>query len=188
MRWIKAGVAALALALAGCINVDMEIAVTGPDQATASGFVEMDRMFHDMAGDDSGFCDPDEGGTLVLTDTAVRCEMNMQGTFAELFPEDGDDEQPRLTDLGNGTVRVEVPMGGFGGELGAESQDPQMLAMLRPMFEGRSIVFRVRGREVVSSNGVISADGRVATLSVPLVSLLDPSATVPDPFETIVRY
>lgn len=188
MRWIRAGVAALALALAGCINVDMEIAVTGPDQASASGFVEMDRMFHDMAGEDSEFCDEDDGGKLVLTDTAVRCEMNMQGSFAEIFPEDGDEDQPRLTDLGDGTVRVEIPMGGFGDELDSESQDPQMLAMLRPMLEGRSIVFRVRGREIVSSNGVISADGRTATLSIPLVSLLDPNTTVPDPFETIVRY
>lgn len=189
MRILKATAAAMLLALGACVDVDMDIAVLGPDEVTVTGHFEMQRMFYDMAaagGDDDDFC-PEDEGTLVLTDAAARCELSMSGSYAEVFPDDGT-EQPRLTDLGDGTVRVEVPLGDFTGEAGEMAEDPQMAAMLRPMFEGNAMTFRVSGAEIISTNGELSDDGRSAVFSLPLVSLLDPDLQVPEIFETVVRY
>ncbi len=182
---------AAALALSACIDVEMDIAVLGPDQVRVSGFTQMPLEMVDMVGGAEGFCDAEDGGTIVMTDTHARCELLMESDFAAAFPdadEAGDEGSPSITDLGDGTAVVRVPLGDATGDMGEMMEDPNMIAMMRPMMEGHGLRFSVSGSEIVSTNGTLSDDGTRATLEFPLTDLLDPENDLPAVFETIVRY
>jgi len=189
MRFVKFAAVGLALALGGCIDMDMDMAILGPDQARLSGHIQVSREMFDMMGGAEEFCPADEGGTVELTETHARCNMLMEGTFAEVFTENDDGSpSPTATDLGDGTVRVTFPMGDLTGDMDEMKSDPQMAAMFRPMFEGHNISISISGAEIVSSNGTISDDGRRATLSFGLVDLFEEDTGIPELFEAVVRY
>jgi len=189
MRFAKFAAVGLAFALAGCIDMDMDTAILGPDQARLTGHIEVSREMYNMMGADADFCSEDEGGTVELTDTHARCTILMEGTFAEVFEASDEGEpSPTATDLGDGTVRVTFPMGDLTADLDEMTADPQMAAMFRPMFEGHAISISVSGAEIVSTNGTVSDDGRRATLSFELTELFDEQPDLPEVFEAVVRY
>ncbi len=192
MRMVKklAAGAALAagLALAGCIDMEMDTAILGPDQARISGFAQVQRGMLDMMGGPDGFCDEDEG-TLEMTDEYARCNMLFEGSFDEVFEPSTDGEPvPTATDLGDGTVHVTFPLGDLTAEMEEMRAEPEMLAMFRPMMEGHGITFSISGREIVSSNATISDDGTRASISFALTDLLEEDPGLPEVFEAVVRY
>jgi len=190
MRFAKFAAVGLAIALSGCIDMDMDTAILGPDQARLSGHIEVSReMYNMMGGANEEFCSADEGGTVELTDTHARCNILMEGSFAEVFqPSDDGSPSPTATDLGDGTVRVTFPMGDLTADMDEMTADPQMAAMFRPMFEGHSIAISISGREIVSTNGTLSDDGRRASISFGLIELFDEQPDIPEVFEAVVRY
>jgi hypothetical protein len=189
MRFITAAAAGIVLSLAACVDVDMETTVLGPDEARVSGYMQVDRGMYDTMGASSEFCPEEEGGTIELTNAHVRCVISQTGSFEEIFEAAGEDTpSPTATDLGDGTVRVSFPLGDVAGEAQEMSADPNMVAMFRPMMEGHSIVLRISGAEIVSSNGTISDDGTSAMLEIVLTDLLDGPETIPETFEAVVRY
>jgi hypothetical protein len=189
MRFAKIAAIGLALALSGCIDMDMDTAILGPDQARLSGQIQVAREMYDMMGGDEEFCPADEGGTVELTDEYARCNILMEGTFAEVFTESDDGTPtPTATDLGDGTVRVSFPMGDMTGDMDEMKADPNMAAMFRPMFEGHRVTISISGAAIVSTNGTLSEDGRRASISFALTDLLDEGADIPETFEAVVRY
>jgi len=189
MRIITAAVAGVVLFLSACIDVDMETTVLGADEARVTGYMQVQRQMFDMMGGSSDFCPEDEGGTIELTDTHARCTISQTGTFAEIFETSSDGTpSPVATNLGDGTVRVTFPLGEISGEMDEMASDPNMIAMFRPMMEGHSIVLRISGAEIVSSNGTISSDGSSAMLKIPLTDLLEGPKAIPESFEAVVRY
>ncbi len=189
MRFAKFAAVGLAMALAGCIDMDMDTAILGPDQARLTGHIQVSREMYNMMGGEEDFCPADEGGTVELTETHARCNMLLEGTFAEVFEanEDGS-PSPTATDLGDGTVRVTFPMGDLTSDMDEMTADPQMAAMFRPMFEGHAISISISGAEIVSTNGTVSDDGRRASISFGLIELFDEQPDIPEVFETVVRY
>jgi hypothetical protein len=198
MRFFTAAAAGAVLALAACVDVDMDTTILDADRVRVSGHIQMERAMFDMAGGGTdGFCPEDEGGTLTLTDQHARCTITQTGTFAEIFEaaaggivDDADEEtpMPTATDVGDGTVRVVFPLGDIAGEAEAMGADPGMVAMFRPMMEGHSIILRISGAEIVSSNGKISPDRTSSVLTIPLTDLLDGPQAIPASFEAVVRY
>ncbi len=190
MRFITAAAVGLALSLSACVDVDMETEVLGADQARLSGYMQVQRAMFEMMGGSSDFCPADEGGTMQMTDTHARCTITQSGTFAEIFEAPAPDgaPTPTATDLGDGTVRVTFPLGEMSDELDELSSDPNMVAMFRPMMEGHSVVLRISGAEIISSNGTISSDRTSAMLKIALTDLLDGPQAVPESFEAVVRY
>ncbi len=188
------GFAAVAcLGLAGCIGVDMDVEVLSDDTGRITGTFEMQRGMYEMAaagGEGADFCDESDGGTLELTDEKAICRIDRTGSFDELFEEDDDLDIPATVEpLGDGTVRVSIPLDDFADEEMDEMiEDPAMMAMFRPMLEGYTISFSVSGAEIISSNGEISGDGRRATFSIPLTELIDQEIDLPEAFITEVRY
>lgn len=189
MRMVKVAAFGMALALSGCIDMEMDTAILGADQARVAGHIQVSREMFDMMGGAAEFCPEDEGGSVELTDTHARCNILMEGTFAEVFtPTEDGSPSPEATDLGDGTVRISFPLGDMTGEMDEMRADPAMAAMFRPMLEGHSISFSVSGVEIVSSNGVVSADGRSATIAFGLTDVLDDTVDLPETFESVVRY
>ena len=185
MRMIKFAVVGAAVALAGCFDVEMETTVLGPDQVRLSGFMQVQRGMLDMIGGADEFCG-EEDGTLEMTEEFARCVFVEEGTPDEVFGDDPD--APTFVDLGDGTVRVTMPLDEFTGEMDEMIDDPAAAAMFRPMMEGHGMTFRVTGAEIISSNGTISDDGTSATISFGLIELLDETTSIPENFETVVRY
>lgn len=186
MRFFRYSALAATIALAGCVDIDLTTTVTGPDSATVTGYMEVQRQVLDMMGGTDSFCNAENGGTLTLTDTVARCDMHVEGTFAEVFS--GDEPKPSATDLGDGTVRVVFPITAMTAGVADMRNDPQAMQMMRPMLEGHSFILRVAGAEIVSSNGEIAQDHRSASFSMQLLDLLSPDFNPPETFETVVRY
>lgn len=188
MRLLKTAAVCAVLSLAGCIDVDMNTEILGPDQARVSGFMQVQAAMLEMMGGAEGFCSEDDGGTLEMTETHARCNLLIEGDFAEVFENEDSGPSPSATDLGDGTVRVSFPISAFTADAAEMREDPQMLAMMRPMLEGHSFTLRISGAQIVSSNGEIAADGRSAVFVMPLVQMLDADAVLPETFEAVVRY
>jgi len=186
---LKATFLGAALALSGCIDVDLDTRILGPDEANVSGFMTIERAMLDMMGGPDEFCPADEGGTLDLAEATARCNLERTGSFAEIFEPDPEGApSPTAEDLGDGTVRVSFPLGAMTADTDEMRSDPGMVAMFMPMLEGHTITMRVSGAQIVSSNGTISADGTSASISFGLADLLQEDFEVPEVFETVVRY
>jgi hypothetical protein len=188
MNLFKVAAFGAALALSGCIDVDMNAEIVGADQARVTGYMQVQRGMLDMMGGADGFCPAEEGGTIELTDTTARCNMLIEGTFAEVF--DGGDEgpAPEVQDLGDGTVRVSFPIGAATADAAEMRADPQMTEMMRPMLDGHTFTMRISGAQIVSTNGEMAADGRSAVFTFPLVDVLNEDVDFPETFEAVVRY
>lgn len=179
------------LALTACIEVDMNVTVLGEDEARVTGYMQMPRQAFEMSGQDTSFCDTDDGGTFVLTDTHARCEFDQTGTFAEIL-DDGsaggpDDMQPELTYLDENRVRALLPLSIMASQMDEMGQDPQALAMARQMLAGMSVSFAISGESIERTTGTISADGTTARITLGVEDLVARDGPLDD-FETIVRY
>jgi len=188
MRMLKFAAFGAVVALSGCIDVDLTTTITGPDNATVSGYTEVQTEILNMMGGADAFCSADDGGTLETTETTARCNMLIEGSFAEVFEGEPGEPIPTAEDLGDGTVRVEFPLGAMTAEAGEMREDPATVQMMRPMLEGHTFTIRVAGSEIVSTNGTLSEDGKSASYTFALVDVLSPDFEVPDVFEAVVRY
>ena len=182
-----------ALVLSACIEVDVAIEVLGEDQARVTGYMQMNRAMFDMSGGDTSFCEEEDGGVLTVTDLHARCDFDKTGSFDEIMSADADDEAPvdlqgELVSLGDGRVRVFMPLTGMTDDMDEMMDDPAMIAMMRQMMTGMSVSFTVRGREIESSTGTISEDATSATVTFGVDEMLAPAAERPGDFETILRY
>jgi len=188
MRMMKYTAFAAAFALSGCIDVDLTATITGAETASMSGTMEVETQMLAMMGGELAFCNPDEGGTLVMTDTTAQCNILIEGKFGEVFVPTPGEPTPTATDLGDGTVRVEFPLGAMTAEAGNMRDDPQTAQMMRPMLDGHTFTVRIAGEEIVSTNGTISDDGQSAAYTFPLVEILNAEFEIPAVFEAVVRY
>jgi hypothetical protein len=181
------------LLLAGCIDVDFTLDFTSRNSANADAEMRMTRSFYDMIGQSpESLC---EDAEVELTDTALICRMQSSGTVDDLvsgagFGEEMEmDEGMSITREGDDMVRVVFDLATImtSGEDGPSPEElRQMSDMFGPMMEGHELIFRVRGAEIVESNGEIAADGQSASRTVPLDALLQEDPGLGS-FETLVR-
>ena len=188
MRMLTLAAAATAVTLSGCIDVDLTTTITGPDAVQLTGYMEVQTEILNMMGGPESFCDPADGGTLQMTDMTARCNIVTTGSFAEVFEGEPGEPVPTATDLGDGTVRVEFPLGAMTADAEGMRDDPQTAQMMRPMLDGHTFTVRIAGAEVISTNGTVAEDGQSASYTFPLVEILSPEFDIPDVFEAVVRY
>ncbi len=186
MRALKAAVIGAALGLAGCVDVDVTTEVLGPDLFRVTGATTVQVAMLEMMGGAETFC-PEGEGQLELVDNLARCHVEQEGSAAQIFQAD-EGPAPTAQDLGDGTVRVVFPLAQAFAEVAELREDPTAAQTMLPLVSGHALTFRVAGREIVSSNGEIAADGRSASYRIALESLFDPETVLPEAFETVVRY
>ena len=187
-----AGVLALTIGLAGCVDMTQDILVTSDTTAELTVTTVMSKDIYPMikagaAGDDAEpFC-KEEGSTLTENaDGSATCVMVSSGAFADLkYDSDDSSSKPTFTTNPDGTVRVAVETKGMIGDLGAE-QDEQTKAMLQQMFADRFLTLRFGGSEIVETNMDDLGDG-YAEKKMPFLDLINGTIELPEELYAVVR-
>jgi hypothetical protein len=190
-----AGALTLALGLAGCIDMTMDVNVTSETTAVATvtqtrgaDIYAMVKSAGDDASDDDKFC-VDANQTLTENaDGSATCMSVSEGAFDSLDFGDDEDEgnTPTFTPAGPGLVRVALKTEGMMGDLGADD-DAQTAAMMKQLFEGHYLTIRFGGAEVTDTNMTLSDDHATAEIKIPFTGLLDGTAELPDELYAVVR-
>lgn len=188
-----AATALLAAGLSGCIDVNIEVAITSPTTAKATMTQVMGADVYAMvkmgaegegAGEDS-FCA--EGELTENADGSATCTITEEGAFADL--DLGQDEGGMtFTEAGPGLVRVALPTADMQAELGAQDEmDEETRQMVEAFFEGRTMTIAISGAEIVESNMTISADKTKAEQVIDMLALINGAADLPDEIFAVVR-
>jgi len=208
-----AGTLALTVALAGCIDVTMDVKVKNATDATGTMTQTIAAQFYPMikanASSDSsgnGFCAAKDKGTLVEnSDGSATCTIVKDGKFADLAFDDGK-ESVTFTSPGPGLVRVAWPTkelssgldaaasgSAAGGASGAASDAEakkaadQMKAAMGAYFAGHFLTLSVSGGEITDTNMTLAADKQSASDKIPFTDLLNGTAKFPDELYAVVK-
>ena len=188
-----AAVALLAAGLSGCIDVNIDVAITSPTTAKATMTQVMGADVYAMvkmgaegegASEDS-FCA--EGELTENADGSATCTITEEGAFADL--DLGQDEGGMtFTEAGPGLVRVALPTADMQAELGADDEmDEETRQMVEAFFEGRTMTIAISGAEIVESNMTISGDKTRAEQVIDMLALINGSADLPAELFAVVR-
>ncbi|ODT48266.1 hypothetical protein [Devosia sp. 63-57] len=188
-----ASVAAIALGVSACVDVNIDVAVTSTTTARATMTQVMTADLYAMVkmGEESGesseagFCD--EGTLTENADGTATCTMVEEGPFDSLDMGSGESGMS-FTDIGNGLVRVALPTVAMKKELGAdEEMDEETKQMVLAFFEGHSITLTISGAEVTDTNMTRAADGKSASQVIPMLDLINGTVDLPDELFAVVR-
>lgn len=184
-----AGIALFAVGLSGCVDVDMNVAVLGPDTASVTTKMSMDRKLYDTGKEDGSEDDFCTEGDLTLTDSAAVCTETVKGGFAELFSaDDAEEPQPQISAAGDGLVKVSFPTGALAADFAdTEDSDADTDAMMKMAFSGHNITLTVSGGEITDTNMVRAKDGHSASLVIDMVALLSGKADLPEQSYAVVK-
>lgn len=183
----------LTAGLAGCIDVNIDVAITSPTTAKATMTQVMNADVYGMVkmsaegegAQEDGFCA--EGTLNENADGSATCVIVEEGNFADL--DLGQDEGGMtFTEAGPGLVRVALPTADIQAELGAEDDmDEETRQMVEAFFEGRTMTIAISGAEVVDTNMTRTADGKRAEQVIPLLDLINGAANLPAEIYAVVR-
>lgn len=187
-----AGVLALTVGLAGCMDVTMEIDVlsetTGKATTTSVMGADIYSMVKAGAGseesDEDGFC-KEKGATLTENaDGTATCVLVVEGNLNELNESD-DDSGAKFEVVSPGVVKVSFTTEDMKGELGTEEQDAETKAMMQQFFEGHSITIRIKGKEVLDTN--MTKNGNAAEIVIPFMDLINGTTDLPPELYATVK-
>lgn len=212
-----AGILALTVGLAGCIDMTMDVKVKNESEADATMIQTISAQFYPMikasAKSDSGssgssddFCKKDDGGTLVENaDGSATCTITKSGKFADLGFDNGK-EEVKFASAGPGLVKVSFPTAEFSkgldeatsgaaaGGSDATSQDAeskaaeaQMKAAMTAYFAGHFLTIKIEGGEITDSNMTIAADRQSAEQKIALTDLISGTAKLPAELYAVVK-
>ncbi|RYE85636.1 MAG: hypothetical protein EOP19_09005 [Hyphomicrobiales bacterium] len=187
-----AGVLALTVGLAGCMDVTMEIDVlsetTGKSTTTSVMGADIYSMVKAGAAedaDDDGFC-KEAGETLTENaDGSATCVLVAEGPFAELNGEDGKDDGAKFEVVSPGVVKVSFSTEDMKKEVGTDIQDEETKAMMVQFFEGRAITIRIKGKDVIDTN--MTRKGNAAEIVIPFLDLINGKVDLPDELYATVK-
>ena len=188
-----AGVLALTMGLAACVDMTEEINIESETNAKATMTMTMAADVYSMlkTADTSNtkpedkFCAKDGEKLTENSDGSATCVASSEGTFADLKFDEGD-SKPTFTVVSPGVVRASFPTKDMAGSLGKDNSDPQTAAMMKQMFDGHFITIRISGKSISDSNMTISADKTAAEIKIPFLDLINGTAKLPDELYAVV--
>ena len=190
-----AGVLALTMGLAACVDMTEDLTVTSDTTAKATMTMTMGADIYSMlkAADTSGssnddkFCAKDGEKLTETADGGASCESSTDGTFDDLkFDEGGS--KPTFTVVSPGLVRVSLPTKDMMGDIADPTkQDEQTAAMMKQMFDGHFLTLRFGGVEVTETNMTLSDDHKSAEMKIPFSDLLAGTAQLPEELYAVVK-
>lgn len=195
---VKAAIAALlALGLAGCVDVAVDIDVTSPTTARATMTQDMNADFYtliklnqEQAEEEDAEAEPvfcAEGDLTEHIDGTATCVLAEEGAFATL--DLGQDEGGiTFTDEEDGLVRIAVSTAELRAQADIEEElDAETRDLVNAFFSGRDITLTFSGAEVIDTNMTLSEDETSASQTLPLLDLINGTADLPDELYAVVR-
>jgi len=190
-----AGVLALTMGLAACVDMTEDLTVTSDTTAKATMTMTMGSDIYAMlktadtqatTKDEDKFCAKEGEKLTENADGSATCESTSEGTFDALkFDEGGS--KPTFTLVSPGTVRVSLATKGLMGDLGSGIEaDAQTKQMMQQMFANHFLTLRFRGTSVTDTNMTKSDDGKSAEIKIPFSELLDGTAKIPEELYAVV--
>jgi hypothetical protein len=198
LGWAKrtGGLVAVVLALSGCVDVKLDVAVKDGDKVTGTMVQVMDADTYTMVkagttGHKGGrsFC-METGAVLARTgDGGATCTIVRDGTWSDLsFNGDRHQQTVSIAPDGDGLVRVAFPVSEMVNALANKKQlDEQARSMLVAMFQGHTLTLTVSGGTVVETNMDVEAGSRSAEKKIDFLDLLNGAATLPQEYYAVVR-
>ncbi len=189
-----AGVLALTVGLAGCMDITMDIEVKSETEGKATTTSTMGADIYSMvkagaASDDASkedaFCEEAGSQLTENADGSATCVLVAEGKFADL--DLGEDESATFTVVSPGVVRVAFKTEDMKGELGTEGQDEETKKMMETFFEGHAITIRIGGKEVIETNMTLAGDKKSAETVIPFLDLINGTLELPDELFAIVK-
>lgn len=180
-------------ALAGCIDANVDVAITSETTAKATMTQVMGSDFYAMVkmsaenGEGSGeeFCA--EGELTENADGSATCVETEEGPFAKLKATEGEDALT-FTSAGPGLVRVGLPLAQMKQEIGADDQmDADTKQMVEAFFAGHSVIVQFSGAEITDTNMTLSDDKKSAKTEIPFLDLINGTTNLPDEIYAVVR-
>ena len=189
-----AGVVALTMGLAACVDMTEEIQITSETTAKATMTMTMGADIYAMMKSantaetkpEDKFCAKDGEQLTENSDGSATCVASSEGAFADLKFDEGD-SKPTFTVVSPGVVRASFPTKDMAGDLGKDNSDPQTAAMMKQMFDGHFITIRISGKAVTDSNMTISADKTSAEIKIPFLDLIEGKANLPEELYAVVQ-
>jgi hypothetical protein len=189
-----AGVLALTMGLAACVDMTEELAVTSDTTAKATMTMTMGADIYAMMKSantaetkpEDKFCAKDGEQLTENSDGSATCVASSEGAFADLKFDEGD-SKPVFTVVSPGLVRVAFPTKNMAGDLGKDNSDPQTAAMMKQMFEGHFVTLRISGKQVTDTNMTISDDKTAAEIKIPFLDLIEGTAKLPEELYAVVQ-
>lgn len=192
----KFTLALLLMPLAACFDADMTFTVQDKDTASMNAVMRMGPELYGMiaaSGEnpcEEGVGEPQADGGFVCT---IEETDSIDNIIADLKAGTADPENPMdmgegfsLERLENGHIKIAFDLGRLNDDMGKQGMDPQMMAGMMQAFTGRNISVTVAGPEIVDTNGTLAADGKSASMVIPLTELFAPENTLPDSFDVVV--
>ena len=189
-----AGVVALTMGLAACVDMTEDVTVTSETTAKATMTMLMGADIYSMMKTanssetkaEDKFCAKEGEQLTENADGSATCVAVSEGTFADLKFDEGD-SKPSFTVVSPGVVRAAFPTKDMAGDLGKDNSDPQTAAMMKQMFEGHFLTLRITGKAVTDSNMTISADQTSAEIKIPFLDLIEGKANLPEELYAVVQ-
>lgn len=202
-----AGVAAITLSLAGCIDMTMDVQVQSETNAKATVTSTMGKDIYPMvkastdskdksssaSSEEKGFCEEENSTLTENADGSATCVQVSEGPFADLKLND-DGKGATFTVVSPGQVRVAFDTSEIKGDLASstggdakEEMDEETKAMMAAFFEGHSLTLRIGGKEVTETNMDIASDKTSAEKVIPFLDLINGTVDLPDELYAVVR-
>ncbi|GHE97022.1 hypothetical protein GCM10016455_16830 [Aliiroseovarius zhejiangensis] len=188
----------LLVPLSACFDADLDFVVHDDETATMSAHMLLGPEMYGMIAQ-SGQDPCEEGVGTTNADGTFSCRVEETDTIDNLIAEIENGQKNAAQggvnpNQGVSLERMEGPFVRLVFDLAelkkvaAESgADPSMMGMLQQSFQGHRIHMTITGKDIVETNGQLSADGRTAEITIPLRALIEPDASLPDQFVTVVR-
>jgi hypothetical protein len=186
----------LGVALSGCIDADVDVALTSETtarvtmtQVMGAEFYSMLKLSNEEASEDTAaddeFCA--EGDLTEAKDGSATCVTVEEGPFAGLTASDGE-QALSFTAAGPGLVRISLPTDEMKAEIGAEEEmDAETRQMVQAFFAGHAITVRFSGAEVSDTNMTLSDDKRSAEQVIDFIDLINGTLDLPEELYAVVR-
>jgi hypothetical protein len=186
-----AGVLALTVGLAGCMDVTMDIEILSETtgKATTTSVMGSDMYAMAKSGGDSedGFC-KEAGATLTENaDGGATCVLVVEGPFADLNGPEAKDDGAKFEVVSPGVVKVSFTTDDMKGELGTDTADEETKKMMEAFFEGHTITIRLKGKEVLDTNMTLAADKKSAEIVIPFLDLINGTVDLPSELYATIK-
>ena len=189
----------LILPLTACLDVVSDVKIGEDEVITADTTMILGRQLFDMAQamgpQAEGLCPAD--ADRVETPENVSCKSTEILTIDEAIAQakEAKSQDPflgemELVRLDEERLKLSVPLDfeNIEGKPPELTSDNPMFALIADGLAQSEIVVRLTALEIESSNGAISEDGTTVELVIPTLEILQPSGTLPESFEAVVKY